>query len=114
MVGSALTAPERLRAYFRNVSQGPQIGGAAILQTLSDLSSACVDGASPARDAVAFSLSTIFGLHADDRSERPVTGDDNYQFIATAFDDLSRAIEFVCNDTSDEGAVAGRIVAALD
>jgi hypothetical protein len=84
-----------LQEYFQQAISGPQIGGSGVLQKLADLASACVDGSNPAHDAVAFSLSVIFALHAEDRADRRVTATDTYQLIAAGHDDLSQAIEFI-------------------
>lgn len=106
-----MTPAESLQTYFRESSAGSRIGGAAILHELSVRASACLDGTSEARDAVTFSLSVLFQLHAEDRSERIVTGNDNYRLLSISFDDLTAAIDFLCHGTSSDDAV--RIIAAL-
>jgi hypothetical protein len=100
-----------LSEYFRRVSPTPQIGAARVLEKLANLASACIDGSNPARDAVAFSLSAIFALHADDRVDRPVTVDDTYQLVAAGLDDLSKAIEFI--ETGNDPGDAVNIIASL-
>lgn len=100
-----------MREYFQRVSSSPQIGASGVLGKLADLASACVDGSNPARDAVAFSLSIIFALHADDRDDRPVTIDDAYQLVAVGLDDLSKAVEFVETGNNPNDAVD--IIASL-
>jgi hypothetical protein len=101
-----------LRERFDAVSGSSRIGGSAVLQELSDLASACVVGATAAQDAVAFALATIFQQHAEDRTDRTVTGDDNYLLMASGGDDiLVQAVKFV-----EDGGGAGEavtIIAAL-
>lgn len=100
-----------MQEYFLKVISTPQIGASGVLQKLSDLASARVDGSNPARDAVAFTLSAIFALHAEDRDDSPVTVNDTYQLVAVALDDLSKAIEFIESGDSPEDAV--KIIASL-
>ena len=105
------TNSARLYLEFFEAVKGTAIGGAAVLERLSDLASACITGTTAAQDAVAFALSTIFGQHAEDRDDRPVIGDDTYLLLASGYDCLSDAIKFV-----DEGGGADdpiRIIAAL-
>jgi hypothetical protein len=101
----------RLKSYFDAVSVDTRIGGADVLRHLSILSSACMEGVRPERVAVAFSLSTIFSLHADDKDERAVTGDDVYALMASGGEHLSSAVEFLQNGSGFEEAI--KIIAAL-
>jgi hypothetical protein len=105
------TPATQLRREFSDATGSPRIGGASILRKLSRLAHGCVDGVCPERDAVAFALYAIFGLHADDRDERVVTGDDNYALMASGSEHFSSAVEFI--ETGDSAAEAIRIIAAL-
>jgi hypothetical protein len=96
---------------FNKLKTTTAIGGAAILQKLSDLASACVIGRTVEQDAVAFALEELLGRHAEDRDERPVTGDDTYLLMASGGEHLSEAVKFIEEGGKAEDAV--RIIAAL-
>src|ERR1700684_1337691 len=100
-----------LRLHFAKAIASTRIGGADVLRELSALASIAIDGTSPAQDAVAFALSTIFEQHADDREDRVVTGDDNYLLVASGVEVLSEAVSFVEKGGSEQNAI--RLVAAL-
>ena len=104
-------APERLRECYAEAIKIQRIGGAAVLQQLSDLASACVLGISNAQDAVAFALSEVFQRHAEDREERSVTTDDTYHLLASGEEHLSEAVKFI--ETGGNSDDATRIVAGL-
>src|ERR1700691_3239468 len=101
----------RLKDGYDAAKANGTIGGSGILNKLSPLASTCVNGTSASQDAVAFALSTIFNLHAEDRYQRPVTGDDTYNMLAAGEEHLSNAVQFVENGGSSDLAV--RIIAAL-
>jgi hypothetical protein len=111
MSASGASNAALLRAYFDRAAAGPSIGGAAVLDKLSRLSSSCIIGGSAAQDAVAFALATIFKSHSEDRADRLVTGDDTYLLMASGADELDAAIQFIEHGGSPEGAI--RLVAAL-
>lgn len=69
------------------------------------MASACITGRLAAQDAVAFALATIFEKHAEDRDDRPVTGDDTYLLMSIGFDDLKAAIDFIRCGVNADGAV---------
>jgi hypothetical protein len=94
-----------LRKRYVESASGTQIGGASILRELSQLAENCVAGNDPARDAVAFTLSTILGLHADDRDERAVTGDDTYILMSAGADCFTAAINFIGSGGAAEDAL---------
>jgi hypothetical protein len=71
------------------------IGGADVLKELGHLANLCMVGSSSAQDAVAFALSMILNLHAEDRCERVVTMDDTYNLIAAGEEHLSSAVAFI-------------------
>ena len=100
-----------LRRYLAEAKKTTRIGGATVLQELSDRASTCVIGTTPAQDAVAFTLSEIFRQHAEDRDERPVTGDDTYLLLASGDEHLSDAVKFIEEGGSSDDAT--RIIAAL-
>src|SRR5712672_2524111 len=101
----------RLRFYFAEMKQTGRIGGASILEELSKLASACMDGTTNSQDAVAFVLSDVFWQHARDRDERPVTLNETYELMALGNETLTEAINFIeLGGASDE---ATRIAAAL-
>jgi hypothetical protein len=100
-----------LRESFVQAKRNNTIGGASVLQKLSDLASACVVGVSAAQDAVAFALSELLARHPEDRDERVVTGENNYVLLSLGEDHLSEAVNFIQEaGTADE---AVRIIAAL-
>lgn len=101
----------RLRQYFAEAKRTKRIGGAAVLQELSDFASACVIGTTNAQDAVAFALFEVFQRHAEDRDERPTTTDDTYHLLASGEEHLSEAVKFIEIGGSSDDAV--RIIAAL-
>jgi hypothetical protein len=108
---SDFSAAACLRREFVEATASTRIGGATVLQELSNLASSCIRGVSPVQDSVAFVLSVIFEQHAEDRYERPVTGDDTYLLMATGLEELTAAINFVeCGGTAEQ-AVA--LIAAL-
>lgn len=111
MSGSADLPTARLHRSFVEAKKTSRIGGAAVLQELSDLASACVNGTTNAQDAVAFALSEIFRLHAEDRQERTVTTDDTYHLLASGDEHLSDAVSFIEKGGSSDDAT--RIIAAL-
>jgi hypothetical protein len=111
MSASAGSLPARLRRYFTEAKKTTKIGGAAVLQELSDLASASISGTTNTQDAVAFALSEIFRLHAEDRDGRLVTGDDTYHLMASGEEHLAEAIKFIENGGSSDDAT--RIIAAL-
>jgi hypothetical protein len=108
----AETPTARLNRRYFQASGGTQISGASVLRELSDLAQQCsVAETDPTRAAVAFTLCTIFALHADDRDDRAVTGDDTYVLMSAAADDFAAAIKFIqIGGDSDE---AIRLIAAL-
>ena len=108
---TAVPHAARLRQCFAEAKRTRRIGGAAVLQQLSDLASACVIGTTNAQDAVAFSLFEVFQRHAEDREERPVTADDTYHLLASGEEHLSEAIKFI--ETGGNSDDATRIIAAL-
>lgn len=105
------TPGARLRSYFAKAIATSRIGGAHILNDLNSMAAACVDGTSDTQDAVAFALSIIFALHADDRMDRMVTTDDTYNFLASGMEHISDAIKFI--ETDGNAEEAARLVAAL-
>jgi hypothetical protein len=111
MSKSAVSAAVSLGRRFTKAKRTTEIGGAAVLEELSHLASACIDGKSNPQDAVAFALSEIFRLHAEDRDERLVTGDDTYQLMAAGEEHFSEAVKFIEIGGSPEDAT--RIIAAL-
>jgi hypothetical protein len=104
-------AAARLRRHFDKVQASTRIGGAQVLKELGDLASACVMDESPQQDSVAFVLSQLFTLHAEDRTERQVTGSDAYLLSASGLESLQEAITFIHNGGSPDEAV--HLVAAL-
>jgi hypothetical protein len=109
--GDADLPSARLRREFDEAAKTTRIGGASVLRTLSTLAGDCITGKNPSLDSVAFTLCTILGLHADDRDERMVTGDDTYRFMASGAEHLSSAVTFLETGGSAEEAV--EIIAAL-
>jgi hypothetical protein len=107
----AVSAAASLRQRFAKAKRSIKIGAAAVLDELSRLASACVDGKTDSQDAVAFALSELLRLHAEDREERPVTGNDNYQLMAAGEEILSEAVNFI--EVGGDPKDAVRIVAAL-
>jgi hypothetical protein len=105
-------APEaRLRKKFSDAIRSTEIGGARVLSELSRLAHDCVDGVCPERDAVAFALFAVLGLHADDRDERVVTGNDNYALMASGSEPFSNAVDFI--ETGGSATKAIEIIASL-
>lgn len=96
--------------YFAARNSG-RIGGAEVLQGLSDIASACIIGTSDAQDSVAFALSEIFRQYAEDRSDRLLTTDDTYNLVAAAEECLSDALRFI--EIGGDPNEALRIVATL-
>ena len=111
MIRPAASPVAHLRQCYAEAKESRRIGGAAVLQQLSDLASACVVGGSNAQDAVAFALSEVFQRHAEDREERPVTSDDIYHLLASGEEHLQEAVKFV--ETGGNSDSATRIIAAL-
>ena len=101
----------RLQEYYSSVIGRPAFGGANVLQHLADLALKCADGANAAQDAVAFALGMVFADHAENRSERIVTGDDNYVLTVSGAEYFTRAVKFVVDAGTAEDAVA--IIAQL-
>src|SRR5258705_13602918 len=100
-----------LRSYFAEMRETGRVGGSSILEELSHMASACVDGTTNAQDAVAYALSDVSWQHARDRDERPVTLNETYELMALGNETLTEAIDFIkMGGASDE---ATRIVAAL-
>lgn len=102
---------KHLRQCYSEAKKTGRIGGSGVLQQLSDLASACVNGTSDAQDAVAFALFEVFQRHAEDRDERPVTTDDTYHLLASGEECLTEAIKFVETGGNSEDAI--HIIAAL-
>lgn len=93
----------QLRLEFVDAVENATIGDVNVLWKLSALANDCIAGESHSQDAVAFVLSTIFALHAEDREERVLAGDDTYLMIGSGEDRLTDAISFVeRGGTSDE------------
>jgi hypothetical protein len=111
MIKPATSPVARLRECYAEAIKTRRIGGAGVLQQLSDLASACVLGTSNAQDAVAFALFEVFQRHAEDREERPVTVDDTYHLLASGEELLSEAVRFI--ETGGNSDDATRIVAGL-
>jgi hypothetical protein len=106
------TAAARLRRRYLQASSGTEIGGAGVLRQLSDLAEQCsVVETDRARAAVAFTLCTIFALHADDRDDRAVTGDDTYVLMSAAADDFAAAIKFIGTGGGSDEAI--QLIASL-
>jgi hypothetical protein len=101
----------RLSESLHAAIRSGQIGGALVLHELSELASSCVSGQTAAQDTVAFALSETLREHAEDKTERVVTGGDNYQLVASGGEHLSEAVEFIEKGGSPDDAV--KIVAAL-
>lgn len=101
----------RLRHRYDEVASTPAIGASGVLEELSKLASACVDGTSAAQDAVAFTFSTVLRLHSADRDEMPITGDDSYHLMAMAGECFADAVAFIESGNNAETAL--RIVAEL-
>src|SRR5712691_5745669 len=101
----------RLRQYFTKAVTGPQIAGAEVLQELSNLASACVNGTSTQQDSVAFTLSTVLEQHAEDMDDRPVTGNDAYRLLAAGGEHFSEAVKFIEDGGNADDST--RIIAAL-
>jgi len=109
---SDLPNSTRLRQYYESVRKIPAIGGAGVLLKLGELTSACIEDKSHAQDAVAFALSMIFSLHAEDRDEQPVTTGDTYVLMASGgAEHIPAAIEFIENGGPADRAV--EIIAGL-
>src|SRR6266853_5144328 len=104
MNDSAGSTAAHLSRHFTNAKTTTRIGGAAVLQELSNLASACIIGTTPAQDAVAFALSELFRQHAEDREDRIVTGDDTYLLVAVGDDALTKAVTFVEESGSSDQA----------
>jgi hypothetical protein len=111
MIRPAASPVVRLRQCYAEAKRTRRIGGEAVLQQLSDLASACVNGKSNAQDAVAFALFEVFQRHAEDRDERPATTDDTYHLLASGEEHLSEAVKFIENGGNSDDAT--RIIAAL-
>jgi hypothetical protein len=99
-----------LRQNFQRAMADGRVGGAMVLQELSEYAYACI-GSDSARGAVAFALGVIFEKHASDRDERPVTMSETYGLMVEAADHLSAAVNFVEEGGSAEDGI--RIIAAL-
>lgn len=105
------TSATRLRRAFDDAVNSGRIGGASVLWKLSTLANDCISGIDHSQDAVAFVLSTLLALHAEDREERVVTGDDTYLLIGSGDEYLNDAILFIEHGGTADDAV--RIIAAL-
>ncbi len=103
---STSSEPACLRRYFTEAIASTKIGGATVLKELSRLALLCVNGVNPSQDSVAFVLSVIFEFHAEDKSERPVTGDDIYLLVASGHEDLVNAVKFIEEGGNAEEAVS--------
>ena len=102
----------QLRRRFDEVASSPAIGGSLVLQGLSRLAAACIDGTSEGNDAVAFAFAVVLLLHSMDRDERPVTGADNFQLMAMGGTEwFAEAVAFI-ESGSDKDKALG-IVAEL-
>jgi hypothetical protein len=101
----------RLRERYTEAAHSTRIGGASVLRELSELAECCVEDGNFARSAVAFTLCTIFGLHAGDRDDRAVTGDDTYTMMTAASDWFAAAVSFIEVGGSDFDAL--KIIAEL-
>jgi hypothetical protein len=105
------TPASQLRHAFDEAVENGSVGAANVLWKLSGLANECISGENYSQDAVAFVLSTIFGLHAEDRDERVVTGDDTYLLMGSGEEHLNDAISLLeGGGTADE---AVRIITAL-
>jgi hypothetical protein len=110
-VTASHTSATRLRRAFDDAVTTGGIGGANVLWKLSALANDCISGIDHSQDAVAFVLSTLFALHAEDREERVVTGDDTYLLMGSGDEYLNNAILFIEHGGTAEDAV--RIITAL-
>lgn len=108
MIAARSTPVNRLHVEFSEVAQSTKIGGASVLRHLSELANDCISGTNKPQDAVAFVLSTIFALHAEDRDERVVTGDDTYLLMGSGGEYLADAISFL-----DRGGTADEAVSII-
>jgi hypothetical protein len=95
----------RLRERYTEAAHSTRIGGASVLRELSQLAECCVADGDLARNAVAFTLCTIFGPHADDRDDRAVTGDDTYVMMTAGSDWFTAAVNFIEVGGSDSDAL---------
>jgi hypothetical protein len=102
---------DALREKFSTVVETPAIGAAGVLNELSALAGKCVGIFDRSRTAVAFALEVLFALHAEDRTDRIVTGNDNYVLVANGLETIQAAIDFVHKGGSDNEAIS--LVAAL-
>lgn len=101
-----MTSPaDKLRERFAEVCGKPSFGASSVLKELSTLAGNCVGDYDGRRGAVAFALETLFSLHSEDRSERRVTGDDNYLLAANGLETLQAAIAVVAQDGQDSTAI---------
>src|ERR1700726_1941736 len=111
MNAPSLSNAERLREHFTQVGASTKIGGSRVLAQLGNMRFSCIDGRTTAQDAVAFALATIFEKHAEDRDDRPVTGDDTYLFMSSGYDELVLSVKFIEHGGSPQEAL--RLIAAL-
>ena len=111
MTGAVESPAARLRRYFIEAKRTGSIGGAQVLQQLSDLASAAVNRTTDAQDAVAFALSDVFHQHATNRDERPVPISETYFLLASGEEHLSEAVRFI--EEGGESDEAVRIIANL-
>jgi hypothetical protein len=95
----------RLFEEYTEAAASSKIGGSAVLQRLGGIAAALASKAHTEQRAVAFVLSTVLSLHADDRDERIVTGDDNYHLMALGSDALSEAVHFLVSGGNAKQAI---------
>jgi hypothetical protein len=100
-----------LRSEYDKAVDDGSIGGAGVLWKLSALANECISRLNESEDAVAFVLSTVFALHAENREERIVTGDDTYLLIGSGEEHLNNAIHFIEHGGTADEAI--RIITAL-
>jgi hypothetical protein len=105
------TPTSQLRREYDKAVGNASIGGASILWKLSGFANECISGVNPSQDAVAFALSIIFALHAEERDERIVTGDDTYLLFGSGEEHLNDAISFIERPSTTDEAI--RLITAL-
>lgn len=97
-----------LQEAFAEAKNKKSIGGSSILENLAGLARSCVEGGTTSRKAVAFALAHLFETVAEDRSERPVSGNEHAALYSGVLD---RAVAFVESPGDADQAV--EIIAAI-
>jgi hypothetical protein len=107
----SLTAAQLVQS-LRQAFESGRLGGADILDEIARIAYSCAEGLSGPRRLVAFVLSQALFDLANDRSDRPVSQDENHA-VLSEFQTLSRAALFINGSQDDAAGICDALLDAF-